>query len=166
MTSWAPGPRPSPPTTGRPPPTSSSRCSTGTCTRTTPARRRTSCSTATGRDQPAGAVGRRRPQRDSVVKSSWFSAWQGAELDELHLGWLRGLYEEFFAGTGGVPVTGGRTDGCYINYPDADLLDPARNRSEQPWHHLYYKENYARLQSAKRTWDPLNIFHHRMSIGL
>nr|AAP69581.1 putative oxidoreductase [Streptomyces griseoflavus] len=106
------------------------------------------------------------PQRDSVVKSSWFSAWQDAELDELHLGWLRGLYEEFFAGTGGVPVTGGRTDGCYINYPDADLLDPARNRSGEPWHHLYYKDNYARLRSAKRAWDPLNTFHHSMSIGL
>ncbi|MCX5339785.1 FAD-binding protein [Streptomyces atratus] len=106
------------------------------------------------------------PQRDSVVKSSWFSAWQEAELDELHINWLRGLYEEFFADTGGVPVTGDRTDGCYINYPDIDLLDPVRNRSEQPWHHLYYKENYSRLRSAKRTWDPLNIFHHSMSIEL
>ncbi|MFJ5730056.1 FAD-binding protein [Streptomyces paradoxus] len=106
------------------------------------------------------------PQRDSVVKSSWFTAWQGAQLDELHLGWLRGLYEEFFAATGGVPVTGGSTDGCYINYPDIDLLDPAHNRSDQPWHHLYYKENYARLQSTKRSWDPLNIFHHSMSIEL
>ncbi|MFC9754061.1 FAD-binding protein [Streptomyces sp. NPDC056921] len=117
-----------------------------------------------------GEINRRDPsdtvaaQRDSIAKSSWFSAWQDAGQDGLHLGWLRGLYEEFFAGTGGVPAVGDRTDGCYINYPDADLLDPARNRSGQPWHHLYYKDNYARLRSAKRTWDPLNIFHHRMSI--
>ncbi|WP_370665948.1 FAD-binding protein [Streptomyces sp. IBSBF 2507] len=104
------------------------------------------------------------PQRDSVVKSSWFTAWQGAEMDGTQLGWLRGLYQEFFAGTGGVPVTGDRTDGCYINYPDIDLLDPVHNRSQQPWHHLYYKDNYARLRAAKRLWDPLNIFHHSMSI--
>ncbi|MER6318248.1 BBE domain-containing protein [Streptomyces sp. NPDC001581] len=106
------------------------------------------------------------PQRDSVAKSSWFTGWQDASMDELHLGWLRGLYEEFFAGTGGVPVTGDHTDGCYINYPDTDLLDAEHNRSEQPWHHLYYKDNYARLRSAKRTWDPLNVFHHAMSVEL
>ncbi len=105
------------------------------------------------------------PQRDSIAKSSWFCGWLESELDGLHIGWLRGLYEEFFAGTGGVPVAGGATDGCYINYPDLDLTDPAHNRSDQPWQHLYYKDNYARLQTAKRAWDPLNIFHHSMSIA-
>ncbi|WP_119080931.1 BBE domain-containing protein [Chitinophaga alhagiae] len=51
-----------------------------------------------------------------------------------------------------------------INHPDTDLADPAWNQSGVPWHTLYYKENYARLQQVKRNWDPLNVFHHALSI--
>jgi aclacinomycin oxidase len=29
---------------------------------------------------------------------------------------------------------------------------------------LYYQDNYPRLQRAKRTWDPLDYFNHRLSI--
>ncbi len=105
------------------------------------------------------------PQRDSVAKTSWFSAWLEPAHDELHLGWLRGLYEDFFAETGGVPLSNSQTDGCYINYPDADLRDPARNRSSTPWNELYYAENYQRLRATKEYWDPTNVFHHRMSIA-
>ncbi|MDJ0362317.1 BBE domain-containing protein [Rhodococcus sp. H29-C3] len=103
-------------------------------------------------------------QRDSIVKSSWFTAWSDPADDYLQVDWLRDLYESVFASTGGVPIFGDTTAGCYINYPDIDMRDPARNRSGQPWHRLYYGENYARLQRTKRTWDPLNIFHHKMSI--
>ncbi|MGI8405403.1 MAG: BBE domain-containing protein, partial [Thermomicrobiales bacterium] len=53
------------------------------------------------------------------------------------------------------PVPDKVVDGCYVNYPDADLED---------WQHLYYKDNYARLQIAKHRWDPRNIFNHRQSI--
>ncbi|MEK8172834.1 BBE domain-containing protein [Streptomyces sp. M19] len=56
------------------------------------------------------------------------------------------------------------TDGCYVNYPDADISDPAYNRSAAPWHELYYKDNYQRLQRAKERWDPNNVFRHRQSI--
>ncbi|MCE0537640.1 FAD-binding protein [Kineosporia rhizophila] len=103
-------------------------------------------------------------QRDSIAKSSWFTAWLDQGQDELQLGWLRGLYEEFFAETGGVPLSNASTDGCYINYPDADVLDPMHNRSDAAWSDLYYQENYGRLQRTKRTWDPHGVFHHRMSI--
>lgn len=105
------------------------------------------------------------PQRDSVAKSSWFTGWLEPAMDAPQLGWLRGVYEEFFAGTGGVPVSDTATDGCYINYPDLDTRDPARNRSGVAWHDLYYAENYRRLQRVKRTWDPLGIFHHSMSVA-
>lgn len=44
--------------------------------------------------------------------------------------------------------------GCRSN---ADLVD---------WQHLYYKENYLRLQRVKKEWDPHNIFHHGQSIEL
>ena len=48
-------------------------------------------------------------------------------------------------------------DGCYVNYPDSDLVD---------WQYLYYKESYPRLQKAKREWDPCNVFHHHQSVEL
>jgi hypothetical protein len=58
----------------------------------------------------------------------------------------------------------GITDGCYINYPDIDLSDEDLNTSDQPWHQLYYKNNYARLQRTKQHWDPRNVFRHGQSI--
>ncbi|MGH7929730.1 MAG: BBE domain-containing protein, partial [Candidatus Binatia bacterium] len=66
--------------------------------------------------------------------------------------------------TGGVPTPGSSADGCYINYPDNDVADPARNRSSVPWQTLYFKDNYPRLQQVKRHWDPTNFFRHRLSI--
>ncbi|MGL5829252.1 MAG: BBE domain-containing protein, partial [Angustibacter sp.] len=105
------------------------------------------------------------PQRDSIAKSSWFSAWLDPEHDDLQLNWLRHSYEDFFSETGGVPLSNAQTDGCYINYPDHDLRDPERNRSSATWHDLYYAENYPRLLRAKKYWDPTNVFHHSMSIA-
>jgi aclacinomycin oxidase len=51
-----------------------------------------------------------------------------------------------------------------INHPDVDLADPEWNTSGVPWHTLYYKANYARLQQIKSRWDPRNVFHHALSI--
>lgn len=48
-------------------------------------------------------------------------------------------------------------DGCFVNYPDPDLID---------WQHLYYKGNYERLQKVKQQWDPLNVFWHKQSLEL
>jgi FAD/FMN-containing dehydrogenase len=72
--------------------------------------------------------------------------------------------ELWWAHTGGVPVPNEQADGCMINHPDTELADPALNRSGVPWHYLYYKDNYARLQKVKTAYDPLNIFHHALSI--
>jgi aclacinomycin oxidase len=55
-------------------------------------------------------------------------------------------------------------DGAMINHPDTDLADPEWNTSGVPWHELYYKGNYPRLQRAKAQWDPGNVFHHALSI--
>ena len=54
--------------------------------------------------------------------------------------------------------------GSYINYPDVDLADPEFNTSGVPWHQLHYGDNYPRLQRVETTWDPRNIFRHKLSI--
>ncbi|HEX5116560.1 MAG TPA: FAD-binding protein [Pseudonocardiaceae bacterium] len=103
-------------------------------------------------------------QREAVFKMCFQTFWPNASDDSFYLGWLRRLYGEFFADTGGVPVPGTSADGCYINYADVDMSDPAFNKSGVPWSTLYYKDNYPRLQQVKRTWDPTNFFRHHMSV--
>jgi hypothetical protein len=103
-------------------------------------------------------------QRGSAFLAFFQNHWEDAAEDDLHLGWLRDLYHGTFADTGGYPVPGDRYDGCSINIPDLDMLDPAINRSGVPWHTLYYGDNYARLQQVKERWDPTEFFRHSMSI--
>ena len=80
------------------------------------------------------------------------------------MAWLRQFYRELFADTGGVPVPGEVSNGAFINHPDIDLADPEWNTSGVPWHTMYYKDNYPRLQQIKARWDPHDIFHHALSI--
>ncbi len=105
-------------------------------------------------------------QRDSVFKGLFQSFWAGAENDAANIGWTRDVYGEVFSSGGGYPVPGPATDGCYINYPDADITDPKVNTSGVPWYTLYYKDNYPRLQRIKAAYDPRNIFRHSQSITL
>jgi hypothetical protein len=103
-------------------------------------------------------------QRDSIFKMTFQTFWPDAGDDQFYMDWIRDFYQDFFAETGGVPTVGGRTDGCYINYADSDMADPRHNRSGTPWHTLYYKNNYPRLQQVKRRWDPSNFFRHSLSV--
>ncbi|MCP2170203.1 FAD-dependent oxidoreductase [Goodfellowiella coeruleoviolacea] len=103
-------------------------------------------------------------QRDSMLKAVYVTTWSD-RADAEHLAWIREFYRDVYADTGGVPVPGAGSDGSYINYPDADLADPAWNSSGVPWHTLYYKDNYPRLQQVKGRWDPGNVFRHRLSIS-
>ncbi|MEJ2852390.1 MULTISPECIES: FAD-dependent oxidoreductase [unclassified Saccharothrix] len=104
-------------------------------------------------------------QRRSTYKMCFQTFWERPEDDEFYLGWLRGLYSEFFAATGGVPVPDTQADGCYINYPDNDMADPAHNRSGVSWEELYFKGNLPRLREVKRRYDPTDYFRHSMSIA-
>lgn len=63
-----------------------------------------------------------------------------------------------------MPIPGAGSSGATINHPDVDLADPAWNTSGVPWHTIYYRDNYARLQQVKARWDPRNVFHHALSI--
>jgi len=103
-------------------------------------------------------------QRDSILTTAINAEWTDPKDEAAHLDWVRGFYRDIFAETGGVPAPGGRSDGAFINHPDADLADPQWNTSGTPWHTLYYKDNYPRLQQVKARWDPLNVFHHALSI--
>ncbi|GAB7045895.1 FAD-binding oxidoreductase [Catenuloplanes indicus] len=106
------------------------------------------------------------PQRDSIMKAIYYVIWTDPDGEQANLDWIRRWYGEMHRDTGGVPVPGGVTDGSYINYPDVDTTDPRWNTSGVPWHTLYYKGNYPRLQRVKARWDPRNLFHHAMSITL
>jgi FAD/FMN-containing dehydrogenase len=48
--------------------------------------------------------------------------------------------------------------------PFSVSTEPALNTSGVPWHTLYYKENYPRLQRIKARRDRRNVFRHALSI--
>ncbi|WP_280665599.1 FAD-binding protein [Kitasatospora sp. MAP12-44] len=105
-------------------------------------------------------------QRDAVMKAVYHTVWADEGDDDANLCWIREFYRAVYADTGGVPVPGEVSDGSYVNYPDVDLADPAWNTSGVPWHRLYYKDNYPRLQQVKARWDPRDVFRHALSIEL
>ncbi|MEU1120031.1 FAD-binding protein [Streptomyces sp. NPDC005879] len=103
-------------------------------------------------------------QRDSVLKLQYLAFWQDAAEDARHLAWVREFYRDVYGASGGVPAPGRVNDGCFVNYADTDLGDPALNTSKTPWHSLYYKDNYPRLQRVKADWDPRGILRHAQSV--
>jgi aclacinomycin oxidase len=105
-------------------------------------------------------------QRDSILDIACTTGWVDAQEEAKNLTWVRAFYRDLFGESGGVPVPGEAYDGSFINHPDTDLMDPALNTSGVPWHTLYYKENYPRLQRVKARWDPRDVFRHALSIRL
>jgi hypothetical protein len=103
-------------------------------------------------------------QRDVVAKMVLTATWDDAAGDADNIAWARDFYSKLYAETGGVPVPNETNAGSYINYPDVDLADPEINKSGVPWSQLYYQDNYSRLQRVKATWDPRNVFRHKLSI--
>jgi aclacinomycin oxidase len=104
------------------------------------------------------------PQRDSLFKFWISGTWSDPAQDQPSIDYVRRMYAAVHAGTGGAPVPNEAQDGCYINYPDVDMKDPAWNASGIPWHYLYYKDSYPRLQEIKARYDPRNFFRHALSI--
>jgi FAD/FMN-containing dehydrogenase len=95
------------------------------------------------------------PQRSSIMKLQYQTYWTGSNDDKINLEWIRRFYHEMYGVNG--PMPDDLMDGCYVNYPDVDLVN---------WPELYYKGNYPRLQATKARWDPGNVFNHRQSIAL
>jgi FAD/FMN-containing dehydrogenase len=104
--------------------------------------------------------------RSTIFKVLLQTFWTDQADDAKNLAWTRGFYGALYAATGGVPVPNDVTDGCYVNYADSDISDPAYNLSSVAWSRLYYKDNYPRLQQVKAKWDPKNIFRHSQSVQL
>jgi hypothetical protein len=105
-------------------------------------------------------------QRASVMKMQFIVSWSELKDEAGNLKWIDDFYTELYSGADadpkhrGTPYPGDRYEGCYINYPDVDML------RYDYWPQLYYGGNglYPFLQSVKRRYDPNNIFHHAMSI--
>ena len=93
--------------------------------------------------------------RDSIMKLQYQVYWTSKEDDDKNLKWIRELYIDMYGING--PVPDDIMDGCYVNYPDNDLIN---------YEHLYYKDNYSKLQKIKKIWDPNNFFNHQQSIRI
>jgi FAD/FMN-containing dehydrogenase len=104
-------------------------------------------------------------QRSSILKTQFQHYWVNPEEDAARLQWTREFFTDLYSQHGearyaGTPYSSDRYEGCYINYPDADML------AYDFWPQLYYGEKglYPFLQKVKQQYDPNNIFHHAMSI--
>ncbi len=104
-------------------------------------------------------------QRSSIMKIQFQHYWDDPEEDAGRLQWFREFYTELYSlhvdpKYAGTPYPNEYYEGCYINYPDSDLLQYSF------WPQVYYGTDglYPFLQQVKRRYDPNNIFHHKMSI--
>ena len=117
-------------------------------------------------NRPEMIAGTAVPQRSTIMKLQFQSYWQNPEDDAARLRWMSEFYTDLYSGPEahpsykGAPYNNANYEGCYINYPDKDMLAYAH------WPQLYYGDDdlYPFLQSVKRRYDPNNIFHHAMSI--
>jgi hypothetical protein len=106
------------------------------------------------------------PQRASVMKLQFLSYWNAPEDDAARLQCIREFFSELYSGPDAnpkykeTPYWNDRYEGCYINYPDRDML------AYPFWPELYYGEAglVPVLKEVKKRYDPNNIFHHAMSI--
>lgn len=114
------------------------------------------------------------PQRASVMKLQYQSYWTDPANDAMHVSWMRAFFDAVYAADGfnGTPYPSSAAlpdspyEGCYINYPDVDMLNGARPGTPgYSWGELYYGALYPELVAIKRKYDPGNVFNHAMSLG-
>ncbi|PMV23815.1 MULTISPECIES: BBE domain-containing protein [unclassified Pseudomonas] len=126
-----------------------------------------------GQINQASAAVRRE---SSVAQRSSYLKWQpqcywrdeSSTSDQAHAQWIQGLFFAAFANDNGVPVNA-QFEGCYINYPDRDMLfidgDPSKGPNPQ-WYKIFFPDLMieSRLRRTKQRWDPLNVFRNEMSV--
>ena len=103
--------------------------------------------------------------RSSIMKMQFISGWSDPSEDQARLDHMRTFYTNLFSASSdgkhaGTPAFNDRTEGCYINYPDIDMLNYSY------WPQLYWGPGklYPFLQHVKKKYDPNNIFHHKLSV--
>lgn len=109
-------------------------------------------------------------QRSSYLKWQPQCYWHDEEIaaDQAHEKWIQGLFFAAFANDSGVPVNA-QFQGCYINYPDRDMLfiggDPSKGLNPQ-WYKIFFPDLMieSRLRRTKQRWDPLHVFRNEMSV--
>ena len=84
--------------------------------------------------------------RDAKYVLNVHGRWEAASDDTSAIGWAR----DFFAAS--QPFASG---GAYVNF----MTEEEGGRVESA-----YGANFARLQEAKRKYDPENVFHHNQNI--
>jgi len=105
------------------------------------------------------------PQRGSIMKLQYQQYWQNPAEDAVRLKYFDEMYTDIYSANvdaqhAGTPFHNDRYEGCYINYPDADMV-------RYPFlGELYYGTGglYPFLQDVKKRYDPNNVFHNAMSI--
>jgi FAD/FMN-containing dehydrogenase len=114
-------------------------------------------------------------QRNSVLKLQYQTYWTDPANDQKHLDWFSKFYFDMHANDGlnGTPYPfaengspSSHYEGCYINYPDINMITGQSSDPNYNWGDLYYPGLYDELISIKLNRDPTNIFHHAMSIPL
>lgn len=105
------------------------------------------------------------PQRGSIMKLQYQMYWSNPEEDVARLKYFDEMYTDIYSAnvTGkyaGTPFQGQYYEGCYINYPDQDMV------RYKFWPELYYGIGglYPFLQGVKKKYDPNNIFHNSMAV--
>jgi FAD/FMN-containing dehydrogenase len=86
------------------------------------------------------------PHRDCIYFSELQSYWQTPAQGAKFLAKFKAIQDTFIAN--GITAQ-------YRNYPDINLTD---------WQHLYYGNNYERLQKVKAMYDPGNIIQSEQSV--
>jgi aclacinomycin oxidase len=105
-------------------------------------------------------------QRAAVLDTAYTTGWQNPEDEDRSIAWIREFYRDVFAATGEFPCPASRTTERSSTILTRTWRMPRGNTSGVPWHAVYYKDNYPRLQRIKARWDPRNVFHHTLSIRL
>jgi len=117
-------------------------------------------------NKPALSAETAVPQRASTMKLQFQAYWHDPKDDARYLQWMSDFYTDLYSAENvpsrfaGTPYPGKHYEGCYINYPDQDML------AYSFWPQLYYGDGdlYPFLQGVKKYYDPHNVFHHAMSI--